>query len=142
MSDAPTDVDTLAAQLVSAKEQMEAAKGALDTAKRAYEQLEAQVAEAMGAAGSDVLKSGERYVSVRTSHRWSVPKESQQAVVGLLKTHRPDIVKETVHTATLNKLAEQMRTAEAPEAWWGEVGGLLTMSTSTAVKVTKAKPRS
>jgi hypothetical protein len=79
---------------------------------------------------------------VRTSRRWSVPKDSKDAVIGLLKTHRPDIVKETVHAGTLNKLAEEMRTAEAPLEWWGEVDGLLSMSSSTAVKVTKSKPKS
>jgi len=142
MSDPTTDVDALAAQLVSAKEQVEAAKDALSDAKRAYQEIEAQMAEVMETAGEELVKSGERYVSLRTTHRWSVPKENKQALVSALKAHRPDVVKETVHTATLNKLAEQMRTADAPEAWWSEVDELLSMSTSTAVKVTKSKPRS
>jgi hypothetical protein len=142
MTDQTTDVEQLAASLVNAKEQMEVAKDALDDAKRAYGKLEAQMAEAMATADKTVLKASGRFVSVRTTYRWSVPKESKEAVVGLLKTHRPDMVKETVHSATLNKLAEEMRTAEAPLAWWGEVDGLLSMSASTAVKVTKSKPKS
>ncbi len=141
MADPVTNVEQLGASLVSAKEQMEAAKSALDDAKRAYEALEAQMVDAMAAAGESLMKSGERYVSVRTTHRWAVPKESKDAVLGLLKTHRPDMVKETVHPASLNKLAEEMRTADAPLAWWGDVDDLLTMSSATAVKVTKAKPK-
>jgi len=140
MTDQSTDADQLAASLVSAKEAVEAAKGALDDAKRAYGKIEAQMAEAMETTGQTVLKAGGRFVSVRTSRRWSVPKGSSEAVIGLLKTHRPGVVKETVHAATLNKLAEEMLKAEAPAEWWGEVDGLLSMSSSTAVKVTKSKP--
>jgi len=141
MTDQATDVEQLAASLVSAKEEMEAAKSALDDAKRAYDALDAQMVEAMVAAGQSSLKAGGRYVSVRTSHRWSVPKESKDAVLDLFKTHRPDMVKETVHPASLNKLADEMRTAEAPLAWWGDVDKLLSMTSSTAVRVTKAKPK-
>ncbi len=142
MTDKATDVDQLAASLVSAKEQMEAASSALDEAKKAYAAIEAQVAEAMGAGGQTMLKAGGRYVSMQTTHRWSVPKDNRDAVVALFKTHKPDIVKETVHPATLNKLAEENRTAETPTAWWPEISGLLSMSSSTAVKVTKSKPKS
>lgn len=141
MIDQGTDVEQLAAALVSAKEEMEAAKEALDDAKRAYGKLEVQMADAMASADKTLLKASGRFVSVRTTHRWSVPKESKDALVGLLKTHRPDMVKETVHSATLNKVAEEMRTAETPLPWWGEVNSLLLMSTSTAVKVTKSKPK-
>ena len=141
MTDQATEMEQLAASLVSAKEQMEAAKKELDAAKKAYGILEAQMAEAMATADLSLVKAAGRFVSVRTSHRWSVPKENKDAVTELFKAHRPDVVKETVHPATLNKLAEEMRTAEAPLPWWPEVDGLLSMSSSTAVKVTKSKPK-
>lgn len=142
MTDQPTDVERLAASLVHAKEKMEEAKASLDDAKRAYGLIETEMVEAMATAGETLVKAEGRFVNVRTSHRWSVPKENQDAVVGLLKAHRPEIVKETVHAATLNKLAEEMRTAEAPSDWWADVDGLLSMSSTSAVKVTKTKPKS
>jgi hypothetical protein len=58
MTDQSTDIELLGASLVSAKEEIEAAKDALDDAKRAYGKLEAQVAEAMETAGQTLLKAG------------------------------------------------------------------------------------
>ena len=140
MADDPTSLEDLASALVAAKETMEAAKVALDEAKDAYARLEAQLLQAAADDQQPVRASG-RYVSVHTTHRWSVPKDQKEAVLSLLKEHRPDLVKETVHPATLNKVAEQMRTSDAPEPWWADVGALLDMKATTAVKVTKAKPR-
>lgn len=141
MADDTPDVDALAASLVSAKEQIEAAADALDDAKRAYAKIEAQMLEALSAADKTLVKSGARYVSTKTTHRWSLPKEGRDEVIQLLKTHKPDLVKETVHPASLNKAAEQQRTADAPAPWWAEVGDKLTYATTTAVRVTKSKPK-
>jgi len=141
MSDEATTVEQLAESLVSAKEKMEVAKSALDEAKKAYDEIGAQIAEAMAAKETNLVKAGGRYVSLRSTHRWSIPKDHSSAVVDLLKIHKAELVKETVHAGTLNKLAESMRVSDTPEPWWGDLNALLTDTVSTAVKVTKSKPK-
>ncbi len=136
-----SDINALADALVAAKEEVEKAKAALKGAEDAFAVAEKALAEQMASAGEEQLKAGGRYVTRKTKRSWAVPSANKDTLYGVLKTHEPALVKETVHAASLNKLANEMEANASAPAWWTDARALLEQKESTEISVTKSKPK-
>ncbi len=136
-----SNIEELTAQAVAAQEKVDEAKATLKAAEDVLAGLEEELGAALAASGETQVKAAERYVTLSVTHRWSVPKESSDNLLAALKTHQPDLVKESVHSSTLNKFANEMNARDDAPSWWAEVKALLVEKTSQAVRITKSKPK-
>lgn len=139
-----TSIDELCAAVVKTQEARDSAKKALDEATESLNEAKSTLASAMVEAGTSKTTLDGRKFATKTKISWKTRSAHKDDLLTLLRTEAPEVVKESVHAATLNKFMsdkEKEWSDDGPE-WWGTAREYVERIEDTALSVTKTKTKS
>lgn len=136
-------IDELCTSVIQAQEAHDAAKATLDDAKSALNAAKEALAKAMVESETPKKTHEGRKFATSTKVSWKTRSAHKDDLLVLLKAEAPEVVKESVHAATLNKFMndkEKEWQAEGPE-WWGKARDYVERSEDTVLSITKTKAK-
>ena len=141
MSKSSPDMEKLCEAVLSAQNQRDSAKSALDKADKALADAEATLAKAMVAAGEDETEFGEKKFVTKLKVNWKSLAAHKEDLLAVLRKEAPEVVKESVHTSTLNKFMNSRESEFASNApgWWTSVLGMVERKEATVLSITKTR---
>jgi hypothetical protein len=137
-------IDELCTAVLKAQEARDSAKKIMDAATDSFNEAKSALASAMVEAGTSNTTLDGRKFATKTKVTWKTRSAHKDDLLALLRTEAPEVVKESVHAATLNKFMtdkEKEWSDDAPE-WWGTAQEYVERLEDTALSVTKTKSKS
>lgn len=138
-----SDIDELATSVIQAQEAHDAAKKVLDDAKGALATAKEALAKAMVDSETPKLSHEGRKFATNTKVSWKTRSAHKDDLLVLLKAEAPDVVKESVHAATLNKFMndKEKEWSDAGPEWWGRAREFVERNEETVLSITKSKAK-
>ena len=135
------NIDKLCEAVLEARDHRDMVKSNLDKAEATAREAEVALRDAMVGVGQEKASFGERNFAVKTKVSWKTLAANQTALFGVLRKQAPEILKESVHNATLSKFMKDREAEFHDEAppWWGELTGLVERREESALSITKAR---
>jgi len=134
-------VELLCESVLKARDSRDSAKSVLDKAEKEVAAAEKALIEAMVDIGQDSASFGEKNFATKHKIAWKAESSHKDAIIKLLRVEAPEVVKESVHAATLNKFMNERSsewTNDGP-SWWADLCGWVARQESTTLSVTKRR---
>lgn len=138
-----SSIDEMCTAVIAAQEARDSAKGVLDAATDALNTAKSALASAMVESETPKTTYEGRKFATSTKISWKTRSKHKDELLSLLRTEAPQVVKESVHAATLNKFMndkEKEWSDEGPE-WWGTAREYIERLEDTVLSVTKTKAK-
>jgi hypothetical protein len=136
-------IEELCDALLAARDARDAAKAALDRADETYGAAEKALVDAMVDVGQD--KATHAGMTFATKHKvsWKAAPAEQDGLIRVLRAEAPEVVKETVHAATLTKFMNEheQEYGDGGPGWWKQVLHMVKRSEATVLSLTKSRKK-
>jgi len=138
-----SNVDELCTTVIQAQEAHDAAKKVFDEAKKALEEAKKALTGAMVESETPKTTYEGRKFATSVKVSWKARSAHKDELLVLLKTAAPEVVKESVHAATLNKFMndKEKEWSDAGPEWWGTARAYVERSEDTVLSITKTKAK-
>ncbi|MBL4846582.1 MAG: hypothetical protein JKY65_13735 [Planctomycetes bacterium] len=136
-------IDELCTTVIAAQEARDSAKSTLDDATGALNEAKSALASAMVEAETAKTTFDGRKFATNTKVSWKTRSKHKDDLLSLLRTEAPEVVKESVHSATLNKFMNEKEkewSEEGPE-WWTTARDYVERLEDTVLSITKTKAK-
>jgi hypothetical protein len=138
-----SNIDELCTSVIQAQEAHDAAKAALDDAKKALNTAKEALSKAMVESETPKKTYEGRKFATSTKVSWKTRSKHKDDLLSLLKTEAPEVVKESVHAATLNKFMndKEKEWSDAGPEWWGQARDFVERLEDTVLSITKTRAK-
>ena len=136
-------IEQLCEAVLAAQDKRDAAKSVYEKADKAFTDVQEELTAAMVDIGQDKASFGEKNFATRIKVTWKQDAAAKDAVLKLLKAEAPEVVKESVHSATLSKFMTDRDSefGDSGPAWWARLRESVQKTETTALSITKKKSR-
>jgi len=138
-----SNVDELCTTVIQAQEAHDAAKKILDDAKKVLEDAKKALTSAMVETETPKKTYEGRKFATSTKVSWKTRSAHKDDLLTLLKSEAPEVVKESVHAATLNKFMndKEKEWSDTGPEWWGTARDYVERTEDTVLSITKTKAK-
>jgi len=137
------ELETLCSEVLAARSAKDELKSQLAAADKELSKLEASLATLIGAEDGNKISHEGFTFSATSTVNWKTVKDGKDKLLQLLKQGAPELVKESVNSATLSAFLRKNESTldDSNPEWWTSAKNCLERSEKQSLSVRKGKKK-